>query len=198
MKALLFNKWDLSEVQVSDLGLQKYMNIQPVIVPRTGGKFSTEFIHKKKINIIERFMNKLMIPGHAGKRHKITSGRCCGNIQTISLAMKKALEIIEGKTKANPVQTLVKAIENAALLEEIASYRLGGIIARKAVIITPQRRLDLALRYLSQGVYKSNFRNKKPFAEVLAEQLMAAAANDPKCFAISERIRIEKEAEGAR
>jgi len=198
MSILLFNKWDLSEVKVEDMGLKRYLNTQPVIVPVTGGRFGTKSVHKKKISIIERFMNKLMVPGHAGKRHKITSGRCCGNSQTICLAMKMALEIIEEKTKANPVQTLVKAIENAAMLEEVASYRLGGIIARKAVIVTPQRRLDLALRYLTQCIYKSTFKNKKPLGGVIAEQLMAAANNDPKCFAISERIRIEKEAEGAR
>ncbi len=198
MAVLLFDKWNLSEVAVSDQGLKRYMNVQPVIVPRTGGKFGKKSVHKVKINIIERFMNKLMVPGHAGKRHKITSGRCCGNTQAVYLAVKKALEIIESKTKSNPVGILVKAVENAALLEEVASYRLGGIIARKAVIVGPQRRLDLALRHLSQGIYKSTFKNKKTLAESIAEVVLAAVNNDPKCFAISERIRIEKEAEGAR
>ncbi len=198
MSILLFNKWDLSEVKTSDLGLQRYLNVQPIIVPRSGGRFGKKSVHKVKVNVIERFMNKLMVPGHAGKRHKITSGQCCGNSQTIYLAMKRALEIIEEKTKSNPVLVFVKAVENAAILEEVASYRLGGIIARKAVIVSPQRRLDLALRHLSQGIYRSTFRNKKPLSESIAEGIMAAANNDPKCFAISERIRIEKEAEGAR
>ena len=196
--ALLFNRWDLSEVKVSDAGLRKYINLTPIIVPRTGGKFGPVSVHKTKINIIERMMNKLQGPGHRGKRHKLTSCRCCGNVQAIYLAMKGALERVEKKTGKNPVQVLVKAIENASPLEEVAAYRLGSIMARKAVITSPQRRLDLALRYFTQGVYKKSFSNRRSFADVLADEIMAAASSDPKCFAISERMRLEKEAEGAR
>ena len=195
---LLFNRWDLSEVKVEDAGLRKYINLNPIIVPRTGGRFGTTSVHKTKINIVERLMNKLQVPGHRGKRHKLTSGRCCGNVQTIYLAVKGALEQIEKKSGKNPVQVLVRAVENASPLEEVAAYRLGGIIARKAVIVAPKRRLDLALRHLSQGVYKKTFSNKRSFKDVLAEEIIAAANNDPKCFAISERMRLEKEAEGAR
>ena len=96
------------------------------------------------------------------------------------------------------VQVLVKAVENSALLEEVASYRLGGIIARNSVITSPQRRLDLALRHLTQGIHRSSFRNRKSLSEVIADELIAASENDPKSFAILERNRIEKEAEGAR
>ena len=195
---LLFNRWDVSQVTVEDKGLLRYINLRPIVVPRTGGKYGKSSVHKYKMPLVERLMNKLMIPGHRGKKHKITSRHCCGNAQTIYLAMKEALEIVEKRTKQNPVQVLVKAVENAALLEEVAAYRLGGIIARKAVNVSPQRRLDLALRYMSQGIYKSNFRSRKSFSQAIADELTAAYNNDPKCFAISERIRLEKEAEGAR
>ncbi len=197
-KILLFNKWDLSEVKVEDVGLKRYINLDPVIVPRTHGRYSTLSLNKRKMNIVERFMNKLMVPGHRGKKHKLTSGRCCGNYATIYKATKKAFDIIYEKTKKNPVQVLVKAIENSAVLEEIAAYRLGGIIARRAVITSPQRRVDVALRHLTQGIYKENFKSKKKFEESIAEEIIAAYNNDKKSFAISERMRIEKEAEGAR
>jgi small subunit ribosomal protein S7 len=197
-KALLFNKWDVSEVKVNDPGLRMYVNIEPIIVPRTGGKFTANPIHKHKQPLVERFMNKLMVPGHRGKKHKITSGKCSGNAHNIYLATRKAFERIEEKTKKNPLQVLVDALENAALLEEIAAYRMGGMIARKAVTVSALRRYDLALRHMAQGIYKTNFKSKRPLANVIADEIMAAAANDPKNFAIQERMRIEKEAEGAR
>jgi len=194
----MFGRWDTSEVRIEDAGLKNYINIKPVVVPRTGGRWATKPFHKNDMSIVERFMNKLMTPGHRGKRHKLTSGRCTASTQAIYLSVKKAFEIIENKTKQNPVQVLVKAVENSALLEEIASYRMGGIIARQAIIVSPQRRLDISLKHLAQGIYKTSFQNKKSLSEVIAEELMAAAENDPKSFAVSERNRIEREAEGAR
>jgi small subunit ribosomal protein S7 len=194
---MLFNKWDLKEVKVEDPGLVKYINLRPVIVPRTFGRNRGDF-SKNEMNIVERFMNKLMITGHTGKRHKLTSGRFCGNYQTISREMQKAFEIIEGKTKKNPVQVMVKALENAALYEEIAAYQLGGIIARKAVITSPQRRIDVALRLITQGIYRSAFRSKKTLGEAIADELLAISNNDARALAVRERNRLEKEAEGAR
>jgi len=197
-KILLFNRWDLSQVKVEDPGLVDYINLTPIVIPRTGGKYGTASLQKGRMSIVERLMNKMMVPGHRGKKHKITSGKCVGNTITLCNDIKKALEIIEKRTSKNPVQVLVKAIENSALLEEVASYRLGGIIARQAVVVTPQRRLDLALRHLSQGIYKTKFKNRVPLPEVIATELLAASNNDSRSFAIQEKNRIEKEAEGAR
>ncbi len=187
----------MKELVIEDPGLVKYMNIRPVVVPRTYGRKSGDF-RKNEMNIVERFMNKLMVTGHTGKRHKRTSGRFCGNYQTIMRETEKAFDIIEEKIKKNPVQVLIRAIENSALYEEIAAYQLGGIIARKAVITSPQRRIDLALRLITQGIYKSTFKSRKSLGEVIAGDLMAIAENDAKTLPIRERNRIEKEAEGAR
>jgi small subunit ribosomal protein S7 len=192
----IFNKWS-SEVEVKDLGLKRYLNLKPVIIPKSCGRWVPKF-HKEKVNVIERFANKLAVPGHRGRRHKITSGHCTANHLTILKAIKTAFEMIEARTKKNPIEIFVGAIENSAIYEEIAAYRLGGIIARKAVVVAPQRRLDIALRHLAQGIYSATFNTKKKLAEAIADELIAAYNNDPKCFAIRERQRIEKEAEGAR
>ena len=194
---LLFNRWTMKDIVIDDPGLTKYLNLRPVIVPRTYGRMSGDF-RKNEMNIVERFMNKLMVTGHTGKRHKRTSGRFCGNYQTIMRETERAFEIIEEKRKKNPVQILIKAIENSALYEEITAYQLGGIIARKAVITSPQRRVDLALRLITQGIYKSTFKSRRSLGEVIASELMAIADNDAKTMPIRERNRIEKEAEGAR
>ena len=194
---LLFGRWKTDGITVEDQGLVKYINLKPIVVPRTYGRKSGDF-RKNEMNIVERFMNKLQITGHSGKRHKLTSGRFTGNYQTIMRETEKAFEIIEERTKKNPIETLVKAIEKSALYEEIAAYQLGGIIARKAVITSPQRRIDLALRLITQGIYRSAFKNKKSLGEVIASELLAIANEDPKTLPIRERNRIEKEAEGAR
>ena len=194
---LLFGRWNTGDLSVEDPGLAKYINLKPIVVPRTYGRKSGDF-RKNEMNIVERFMNKLQVTGHTGKRHKRTSGMFTGNYQTIMRETEKAFEIIEEKTKKNPVQTLVNAIEKSALYEEIAAYQLGGIIARKAVITSPQRRIDLALRLITQGIYKSTFKNRKTLGEVIAFDLIAIANEDPKTLPIRERNRIEKEAEGAR
>lgn len=197
-KLLLFNIWDLSEVKVDDPGLKRHINLEPVVIPRTGGRYAPKPFQKKKISIVERLMNKLMVSGHRGKKHRLSSGNQVGNTQGLYKTVKNAFEIIEKRTKKNPVQVLANAIENSALLEEIASYRLGGIIARSSVVVSPQRRIDIALRHISQGIQKTSFKNKKTLAEVIADELVAASNNDSKSYAVQERNRIEREAEGAR
>jgi small subunit ribosomal protein S7 len=113
--------------------------------------------------------------------------------------IEDTFKILEEKTKKNPVEILVRAIENAALREEITSFQVGGIIVRKAVITAPQRRVDLALRHIVQGAYQRSFNNKKTMAETLADELYAAYNNDPQTSSsIRERERIEREAGGAR
>lgn len=193
----LFGRWDIKDVKIEDPGLLKYVNLSPVTIPRTFGRHGGISFHKTRMSIVERFANKLMVPGHRGKKHKLTSGRCTGNMPSILRSLEQAFSIIEKKGK-HPVQILIRAIENSAPLEEIASYRLGGIIARKAVITSPQRRLDLALRHLTQGIYSSSFRKKKTLAQSIADELLLAASNEKTSFAVSEKARLEREAEGAR
>ena len=198
-KLLLFNRWDTTQVKVEDPGLRNYINLRPLLLPRTDGRYTHSQIDKHKAPIVERFINKMMVPGHRGKKHKLSSDNAPASTQAIMIALKKAFGIIEQRTKQNPVQVMVKAIENAALLEEIAAYRLGGIIARQAVVVTPHRRLDIALRHITQGIYAAKFKNRKPLEEVIADELMAGAAGDAqRSVGVRERQRIEKEAEGAR
>jgi small subunit ribosomal protein S7 len=195
---LLFNRWSVADVKVEDPGLKKYINLKSVIIPKSGGRFATKPFHKNDMSIVERLINKMAIPGHKGKKHEIASGHMPGRYQTLCSAVIEAFEIIERKTKMNPVQVLVRAIENSALYEEVAGYRMGGMIARKAVITSPQRRLDLALRYITQGIFRSSFKKKTDLPNAIANELMAIYNNDNKSLAIRERNRLEKEAEGAR
>lgn len=198
MSVLLFNRWAFEGVEVKDSGLKKYINLRPIVLPKTSGKYGTVSIHKAKMNVVERFINKLLVPGHKGKKHKLTSGHVVGDYQKVFKSVKEAFEIIEKRTKKNPIQVLVEAIENGALYEEVMGYRLGGIIARKAVVVSPQRRLDISLRLISQDIFSKSFKNRKTLAQAISDELIEIASNEQRSNVIRERIRIEREAEGAR
>ncbi|HLC51477.1 MAG TPA: 30S ribosomal protein S7, partial [archaeon] len=103
------------------------------------------------------------------------------------------------ETKKNPIEALVRAIENSAPVEEITSFQVGGIMVRKAVVTSPQRRVDIALRLIAQSSYHKSFNNPKGIARCLADEITAGFRNDPQSsFAVKERVRIEKEASTAR
>lgn len=192
----LFGRWD-TKIQVNDPSLVAYINLEPRYMPRSAGTRRARF-HKSGMHIAERLALHMMVPGHTGKRHRLTSGKLAGGYSTTLNAVEKALEIIEEKEKKNPVEVLVRAIENAALREEIISYQLGSITAREAVITAPQRRVDKTLRYFAQGAYRKAFNKKKKIAEALADEIMLACRNSSESMAVRERDRIEREAEGAR
>ncbi len=195
----IFNKWSMGEIQIRDKGLEKYINLEPIIVPKSGGRKASQQFHKSKMPIVERLINKIMVPGHRGKKHVLTSGRVVGRYFTAYNIVKKAFEKIEATTKENPVEVLVAAIENSATREEIAAYQVGGIIVRRAVITSPQRRIDHALRNFAQASYRKSFGKKQTMVDALAEEIIAAYNNDAqKSDAIKERERMEKESEGAR
>ncbi len=194
----IFGKWSTSNVEVRDEGLRDYITLTPMIVPKTGGRHARQQFYKSKLNIVERLINRLFVTGHRGKKHKFTSGRNVGKTFKAAKAVEEAFEIIEKRTGKNPIQVLVTAIENAAPYEEVISIQKGGIFARQPVITSPQRRVDLALRHIAQGAHSKTIRNKKPLAQVLAEEILLAYNRDPSSLAISEKHRREKEAQGAR
>jgi small subunit ribosomal protein S7 len=195
----LFGKWPLENIEVKDPGLKRYINLKPVVIPKSRGRLAKHQFHKSNANIVERLIGKLMVPGHRGKKHVVSSGRVVGRYITAYKIVKKAFEKIEKETGKNPVEVFVRAIENAALREEIAAYQVGGIIVRKAVVVSPQRRVDIALRMIVQAAYRKAYGKKEDMANALADEIIGAYNNDKsKSEAIAEKERIEKEAEGAR
>ena len=192
----LFGRWD-SNVLVNDPSLKSYINLEPKMLPRSAGIHRGRF-HKSKMHVVERLALKMSVSGHTGKKHKLTSGKFGGNYTTILKVVEKALGIIEKKENKNPIEILVKAIENSALREEVISFQMGSIMAREAVITAPQRRVDKSLRFFAQSAYRRSFNKHKGLAEALADELMAAAKNSQDSFAIKEKERMEREATGAR
>lgn len=183
----LFGKWDLSEVEVGDAGIKRYVNLDPVIIPHSSGKHARQQFNKSSISIVERLVNNMM-------RKEDNTGKK----QLAMRAVDEAFDIISNKTKKNPVQVLVEAIANAGPREEVVRLKYGGISVPKAVDTAPQRRVDIALRYISMGANQAAFKSKRTVGECLASELIAASNRDAKCFSINRKDAKERVAKAAR
>ena len=92
---LAFNKWECTGFKVEDPGLKKYITLKPTIVPRTGARYAGNRFHKSKVFIVERLMNKLMVPGRAAsKKHLISSEHVTGKTHTVYNITIVAFKII--------------------------------------------------------------------------------------------------------
>ncbi|MBS3145270.1 30S ribosomal protein S7 [Candidatus Woesearchaeota archaeon] len=194
----LFNRYETSGIIVKDLGLKNYLNVSPIIVPRTAGRNSTVIIHRNKINIVERLINKLMVPGHRGKKHKLTSGHNTGKASKAQKIVMEVFKIIEEKTKQNPLQVLVTAVENAAPKDEITTIEYGGARYPQAVETAPLRRIDVALRMMVQGSYQKSFGKKKTIVENLADEILKAYNKDATSAAVAKKTELERQADASR
>lgn len=184
---LLFEKYDLREIVVKDPGLVKYINLTPIIVPHTGARHGNKSFAKHKMNIVERLINEMMrTENYTGKKNSAFR------------AVREALEVVANRTKQNPVQVLVTAIENAAPREEVTRLRYGGISVPKAVDVAPTRRLDQSLRRIATGAVTASHKSKNSIASCLADEILKAAKNDMNSFAIAKKEEIERVAKSAR
>ncbi len=194
---LLFGKWDPAEVEVKDIGLQRYISLKPVLLPHTSGRHANRRFHKSKVPIVERFVNKLM---NAGKRKekKTRTGRGAGKKARAIGVVRRVFDIIYHRTGLNPIQVLVTAIENAAPAEETTRISYGGMAYPRSVDVAPQRRIDLALRYLSVGATRNAHNSAKSFEECIVDELLLAYKSDPASFAIARKDERERVARSAR
>jgi len=197
-QVLAFNRWDCSGIKVQDPGLIRYINPVPVIVPKTGARYAGSRFHKSKLFIVERLINRVMNPGHKGKKHFRTSYHCTGKGITAARIVEDALKIIEQRTKKNPVEVLVKAIENAAPREEIITIEYGGARYPKAVEMAPQRRVDTALKFFVQGAYHKAFNTRVAAEESLAKEIIGAYNQSADSLAISKKFEVERQADASR
>jgi len=199
MSVLVYNRWSTEGITVQDPGLKAYISLTPKIIPRTAGR-NAKFRFYKSTNmfILERLMNKLMIPGHRARKHIISSYKLTGKGHTVFNIMEQALESIEKRTKQNPIAVVVKAIENAAPREEIVTIEYGGAKYPKSVEVAPQRRVDHALKYIVQTAYQKSFNSKKGMSACLSDELVAAFQNSSMSGAIAKKLELERQADSSR
>ena len=177
----LFGEWSFEDVTVRDIGLKRYLNLEPILTPHSGGRHEARRFRKSDMNIVERLINSLMRPGSSG-----------GDKARILSVVRNAFKIIGLRTGRNPIEALVRSVENSAPNEDTTRIGYGGVVYRLAVDISPQRRIDLALRYIVRGVKEATFSSRKTLEECLADQLIGAANNDGNTFAIRRKQEVER------
>jgi len=192
---LLWNKWDMTAVKVTDEGLESVISLKPMLVPHTGGRHEHKKFAKARVNLVERLVMQLM---HYGKKYAKNTGRMGGKKQRATNIVKTAFEIIHLRTGENPVQTLVRAIENAAPNEDTTRLSYGGVVYHMSVDISPVRRVDLALRFISEGVREVAFSSAKSVEEVLSDEVIQAASGDSSSYAVKKRNEQERVAMASR
>lgn len=197
----MFGLWETKGIQVLDPGLKRYISLVPVYLPYSAGRSTEKQFWKSKKPIVERLINKIMVAGHKGKKHWRTSGRNGGRKLLAARITKEAFKIIEDKTKKNPVEVFIRAIEMGSPREGITTIEYGGVRYPKAVDISPQRRIDLALRWLTQGAYISAASGKdckKKMPAALAEQIILTASNDKQSNCVSKKFDLERQSSASR
>jgi small subunit ribosomal protein S7 len=172
---------------VKDLGLQRYISLKPVVVPHSMGKHEHKRFRKANVSIVERLANNMMRPGkNSGKKAKVMN------------MVKQAFELVNLRTGRNPIEVLTKAVENSAPCEDTTRISMGGIVYHLSVDVSPQRRIDLALRNISDGARQAAVNNPRSVEECLAEELIMAGNKDMKSFAVAKRHEIERVAQASR
>ncbi|CAI8225283.1 MAG: 30S ribosomal protein S7 [Methanobacteriota archaeon] len=184
---LVFGKWDAAEVTCDDPGIAPYINLTTIGVPLSGGIHANQWFGKQRLSLIERFTNGLMRRGpNSGKKGATVS------------AMNKALDKIHDRTGENPLQILVNAVVNSAPCEGITRIRFGATSQPKAVDVSPSRRVDMAVRNLTQGATSATVKSKRNLTQCIVNEVLKAAEGDVSSFAVSKREETERIAASAR
>jgi small subunit ribosomal protein S7 len=196
----LFNEWSFDGVEVNDWTLERYINLRPIIIPHSAGRHEhRRFWKTSRVSIVERFTNRLLAPGFISskiKGHK--SSYSSGKKSKLIKSLKTAFKIVKLNTGKNPIQVLVDAICNTAPREETTKIAMGGISYASAVDIAPQRRVDLAIKYLVQAIGSRSHSSERIFEANIAQELILAANNSQESRAVKRKDEIERIAVSAR
>lgn len=107
--------------------------------------------------IFTKLVNQLMWDGKKSLSEKICYG---------------AFEIVQSKTRREPLEVFEEAMKNITPIVEVKARRVGGANYQVPVEVRPDRRQTLAIRWLVSYARK---RGEKTMAERLAGEIMDAA-----------------------
>ncbi|MEK6885996.1 MAG: 30S ribosomal protein S7 [Nanoarchaeota archaeon] len=193
----LFDLYDCDNVVVNDPGLKRVINLTPRIMLKSHGRSKGKF-SKTKVNLVERLANLLGVPGHRNKKHKIMTSQASGKYSKNMKVVLNAFKKIEEKTKQNPVQVLVLAVEKSSPREEVTTIEYGGAKYPQAVDCSPSRRVSLTLRLIVHGAYDKSFGKKTKIEDALANEIILASQESADSAAVSKKNEMEKQANSAR
>jgi small subunit ribosomal protein S7 len=110
--------------------------------------------------VVARFINYIM---RRGKK------------STAEHIVYDCFDIIEKQTGQKGIEVFRKALDNVKPVLEVASRRVGGATYQIPIEVRPERRLALAMRWVS-GFARQ--RSEHTMAERLANELLLAARNE--------------------
>ena len=196
IKILLFNKWETGNIEINDPGLTKVISFNPsMVIPVSFGRHEHQRLKKAEVNLIERLANKLM---RFGKKYAKNTGRMGGKKAKSLNVVQTAFDIIHLETGKNPVELLIRAIENSSPNEDTTRIVYGGVVYHVSVDVSPLRRLDLALRFIAEGVRESTYSSPQMIEEALAKEILLASNNDMSSHAIKKKNEQERIAMASR
>lgn len=128
-------------------------------MPRKGEVRRREVLPDPKFNdrMVTKFVNSMM----SGGKRSVAEG-----------IFYAALDLIEKRSKEDPVAVFRRALENVRPNVEVRSRRVGGATYQVPVEVRPVRRMSLAMRWLVQY---ARARGEKSMAERLAGEFLDAA-----------------------
>ncbi len=191
----LFHKWDATDIAINDPGLKNVISLKPAVIPVTFGRHEHQRLKKADVNIVERLANKMM---HFGKKYAKNTGRMGGKKARMLNIIKTAFEIMHLETGKNPIELLVRAIENSSPNEDTTRIVYGGVTYHVSVDVAPLRRVDLALRFIAVGVRESTYSNPQAIEEALAKEIILASNNDMASHAVKKKNEQERVAMASR
>jgi small subunit ribosomal protein S7 len=109
--------------------------------------------------ILTKFMNSIMYDGKKSIAEAI---------------VYDAFDIIEQKTRTEPLSVFKQALDNVAPAIEVRSRRVGGATYQVPVEVRMERRQALAIRWI---IIAARGRNDKTMVDRLSAELMDAANN---------------------
>jgi len=184
----LFGKWSFDGILVKDISLVDYINLRPVYLPHSAGRYQIKRFRKVQCSIVERLVNSLMMHGRNNGK-KLMAVRI----------VRHAFELIALLTGENPIQVFAQAVQNAGPREDSTRIGSAGVARRQAVDVSPLRRVNMAIWLITQGSRESAFRSVKTIAECLADEIIAASEDDgQKSHAVRKKDEIERVAKANR
>lgn len=193
----VFDLYDVSQIAIKDPALKPHINLNSKLLVKSYGRRKDKFA-TMKVNILERLANRLAVPGHVGKKHKIITSWSSGKYNKNMKTVLTALAIVEKNAEKNPVQVLIDAIENCSPRDEITVIESAGARYPQAVDASPMRRVNLALRWLVQGAYAKSFGKRNKMAASLANEIILAAKGSMESYSMVKKNEAEKQADAAR
>jgi small subunit ribosomal protein S7 len=109
--------------------------------------------------VVTKLMNSIMHHGKKSAAESIVYG---------------AFDVIEGKTKQNPLTIFQSALDNVMPSIEVRSRRVGGATYQVPVEVRTSRRQALGLRWIIEA---ARGRNEKTMMERLSAELLDASNN---------------------